>query len=130
MTSPQNPLQMAEQHWGKTMPDWVRVLATECGRAGSSQAQVAKKLDRSGAVISQVLRNAYPADTKRLEERVRGVFMAGTVECPALGPIPTQACQDWRDKSRVFAAGNPQRTRMFRACRFCPRNSKAVEVEA
>ena len=130
MSPVQTPLQMAQHHWGVGMPDWIKVLATECSRPGSSQAQVAKKLDRTGAVISQVLRNKYPADLKRIEERVRGVFMNGTVECPALGPIPTQACQDWRDKSRTFAAGNPLRARMFRACRACPRNLKAVEVEA
>ena len=130
MSGLDTPLQMAEHHWGKTMPDWVRVLAIECGRPGSSQAAVAKKLDRTGAVVSQVLRNKYPADLKRIEERVRGVFMAGTVECPAEGPIPTQTCQDWRDKSRTFAAGSPQRTRMFRACRACPRNQRIGEEQA
>jgi hypothetical protein len=120
------PLDTARAAWGAAIPDWIEVLAIECGR--SSQIAVAKELGRSGAVISQVLRKVYPADLRHIEERVRGVFLDAKVPCPAMGEMPLQDCQDWREKARVFALGNPTRVRMYRACASCPRNQKeAVE---
>lgn len=120
------PIDVARAAWGEPLPDWVETLALACGR--SSQAQVAKQLGRSGAVISQVLRNVYPASMAGIEERVRGVFLHGTVGCPALGEVPVHECQDWRDKARTFALGNPLRLRMYRACQNCPRNRKEGEA--
>ena len=116
------PIDVARECWGEPLPDWVEALAVACGR--SSQNAVAKQLGRAGAVVSQVLRNKYPAKTDAIEERVRGVFLAGKVICPSLGDLPLQDCQDWRDKARVFAMGNPRRTQMYRACRACPRYLK------
>ena len=84
-------------------------------------------MDRSGALISQVLRCKYPADLAAVEERFRGVFLQARVDCPALGTLPSNECQDWRRKSREFTSGNPLRVRMFRACAHCPRNQKDVE---
>lgn len=123
----QSPLETVRLAWGENAPDWIVVLAGECGR--TSQAAVAKRLDRSGAVVSQVLRNTYAAGLDRIEERVRGVLMAGQVTCPGLGEIPLQACQDWREKSRTFAIGNPTRVRMFHACARCPRNNTNAQPE-
>lgn len=110
------------------MPDWIETLALAC--ANSSQAKVAGMLERSPAVISQVLRNIYPADLTRIEERVRGVFMDGRVACPGLGEIAVQQCQNWRDKSGKLEVGNPLRVRMFRACRACPRNQAVNQTVA
>lgn len=109
----------ARAAWGGALPDWVEVLARAC--AERSQAAVARDLGRSGAVVSAVLNNRYGAETTRIEERVRGLFMAGQVACPALGELSTIACQDWREKARVFEFGNPLRRQMFRACHCCPR---------
>lgn len=119
------PVQIAEEAWGTPLPDWVRVLALACSR--SSQVAVAKELGRSPAVVSQVLRKRYGAEMDRFEERVRGLYLEGRVMCPALGELPTNECQDWRDKARSFAVGNPLRVRMFRACASCPRNQKESE---
>lgn len=119
------PLDTARAAWGAGLPDWVEVLAIECGRR--SQIAVAKDLGRSGAVISQVLRKTYPADYRHIEERVRGVFLDAVISCPALGDTPLQECQDWRKKARDFAMGNPLRVRMYRACALCPRNQKEGE---
>lgn len=116
------PLDTARTHWGPDMPDWVEVLAIKCG--ASSAARVAEKLSRSPAVISQVLRNKYPAATAQLEERVRGVFMNGVVPCPVSGDIALNLCQDWREKARAFVPGNPKRVAMFRACNRCSRFKK------
>jgi hypothetical protein len=118
------PLETAREHWGADLPDWVEVLALECGR--SSANKVAELLDRSPAVISQVLRKKYTADTSRFEERVRGVFLDAKVACPATGEMPLQECQDWREKASDFVLGNPTRVRMYRACNLCPRQVKEV----
>lgn len=115
----QTPLDLARAAWGEPLPDWIETLAIECGK--TSQARVAEQLDRSGAVISQVLRRIYPAEMGRIEERVRGVFMDGRVACPGLGEIAVQLCQDWRGKAGKLEVGNPLRVRMFRACNACPR---------
>ena len=109
---------MAEEAWGAPVPDWIRALVIACGR--TSQSKVAAQLDRSPAVVSTVLRKVYKGSYDRIEERVRGVLMDGRVECPALGQLPQHECQDWREKAKDFAVGNPTRTRMFRACNRCP----------
>lgn len=120
------PLERARAAWGDAMPDWVEQLAIRCGQ--TSQAKVAVRLSRSSAVVSLVLSNNYPADLRLIEERVRGVLMSTTVQCPALGDVPLHECQDWREKGRVFAPGNPLRRQMYRACAACPRNRKAEEI--
>jgi hypothetical protein len=121
-SQPLSTLERARLKWADAiMPDWVERLAIECSR--SSQNKVAAALDRSATMISQVLSRTYPGDMAAIEDRVRGVYMDQTVICPALGDLPTQVCQDWRDKARVFALGNPMRTRMYRACQGCPRNT-------
>lgn len=118
------PMETAPAAWGVNIPDWVVTLALECGRR--SQVAVAHDLGRSGAVVSQVLHKTYPADMKHIEERVRGMFLDAKITCPAWGDLPLQECQDWREKSRTFALGNPTRVRMYRACSKCPRNQKEV----
>lgn len=117
----ENPhLIAARTAWGTDLPDWVEVLALECGR--SSQTAVSKVLGRSTAIVSQVLNRRYVADTARIEERIRGTFLNATLDCPAVGELPLQDCQDWREKASNFAMGNPKRTQMYRACNKCPRH--------
>ena len=114
----------AREAWAKAgeLPDWVEALAAECDRA--SQNKVAKIMGRSSALISQILSMSYPADTAAVERRVRGLFMDATVDCPVLGHLAVNLCQDWRARSRAFFPGNPVRTRMFRACINCRHNRK------
>lgn len=112
-------LEVARAAWGAALPDWVETLALACVK--TSQTKVAAQLEYSGGAISQVLNHIYPADTARLEERVRGVFMDGVVACPGQGEIALQKCQDWREKAGKFVIGNPLRQRMHRACNGCPR---------
>ena len=71
----QTSLTRARAIWPAPLPDWVETLALECDRR--SQNKVAILLDRSSAVVSQVLNNKYPAGLSQIEERVRGVFMDG-----------------------------------------------------
>lgn len=118
--------QTAEEAWGSAMPDWVKVLVDECDRA--SQSKVAKRMNRSASLVSYVLRNKYTGDMQAVEEVVRGVFMASTATCPALGEISTAECRDWILKSRSFSNENSERVRMYRACRNCPRAKKEAQA--
>jgi hypothetical protein len=117
------PVETARQHWGAALPDWVEALAKACH--GSSQARVAARIDRSPAVISNVLRRKYPGDMAALEDLVRGALMAGTVNCPALGTLPSNECRGWMAKARSFGNTNALRVQMYRACRVCDRFRKA-----
>lgn len=114
------PVETVRTHWADPVPDWIQCLAEECKR--SNQVAVAKRLNRSPGMISQVLRAKYPGDMASFEEAVRGAYMHASVICPSLGSIPTDACQQWRRKARKFINVNSLRVRMFRACSNCPRN--------
>lgn len=116
------PVEIARAAWGEGLPDWVLCLAREC--ASRSQRLVADDLGRSAALVSQVLRNKYSGSMSAVEELVRGHFMDGTIECPALGLIRSHECQGWRAKSRRAGTSNMLRVQMYRACNHCPRNQK------
>ena len=109
-------LAAAREKWGDALPDWVETLALSCDR--TSQAKVAKELDRSSALVSQVLNAKYTGSLERVEELVRGVFLDSKVACPALGEIPVSNCQNWRDKAAKFVMAGPLRLRMFRVLIF------------
>jgi len=113
-----DPLATVREAWGPAPPDWIVSLATAC--AESSQGKVAERLGRSAAVVSQVLRAKYPGDMRAVEELARGLFLSATVDCPALGNLPTNECAGWRKKARNFAGANALRVQMYRACHRCP----------
>jgi hypothetical protein len=121
-----SPLERARAAWGGALPDWVERLALEC--AQTSQARVAARLNRSASLVSTVLANRYAGSLEAVEEVVRGVLMAQTVSCPALGTIPSSTCQDWRRASHRLAGHNAQRVMMFRACNRCPLNTRPTSI--
>lgn len=116
------PRETAITAWGGDAPDWVIRLADEC--AATSQNRVAKKINRSPAVVSNVLRNKYAGDMEAVEALVRGTFMDAITDCPELGMMPAQQCVEWRQKSKQFGNANMLRVRMYRACARCPKNQK------
>lgn len=122
-------MEIAREGWGADVPDWIAELVRACNAPGASQNRVALRLGYTGGVISQVLRNRYPGNLSRLEERARAVFMAGDITCPALGTIGSEDCLRWRDRSAALRSVNPMTVRMFRACGDCPRNRKDAEEE-
>lgn len=117
-------LETARECWGEDLPDWVEALAREC--AATSQNQVAKRLERSSTLISQVLRAKYPGDLRAVEDLVRGHLMAETVACPSLGALPLHECRSWMAKAHQFQNTNSLRVRMYRACRTCTRYQGAM----
>lgn len=111
------PIDKARAAWGDDMPDWVLVLAEACQK--SNQAAVAKQLEYSGALVSFVLSKTYTGDIGRVEQMVRGVLMAETVPCPAIGDLPRHQCLEWQAKP--YAVTSSHRVMMYRACRNkCP----------
>jgi len=108
----------AREFWDEGLPDWVAALAEACDR--ESQNKVARQMGRSASLVSNILRNRYPADTSIIEDIVRGTFMSENVDCPVLGEIGKQVCRKWRSKARQFENVNSQQVTMYRACNRCP----------
>lgn len=113
-------LDIARGAWGAVLPDWVAVLAEAADR--TSQTAVAARLNVSSSTVSMVLSCSYKADTKRIEQRVRGQLMAETVACPVLGSLAADLCIEWQRKAETFHDTGQLRRRMYRACRACPRS--------
>ena len=116
---------IAEEFWDE-IPDWLGALIDACDQPGASQVKVAQRLGRSSGVISEVLRNRYKGDMADFEERVRSVYCASEVTCPALGTITSEDCLMWRDQASDLKTG-PMFVRMYRACNDCPRFAPTQE---
>lgn len=102
--------------------DWIQVLAAACERH-KSQKKVAELIGYSPAVVNQVLKGAYKGDIGAVEQAVKGAFMALTVDCPVCGELPAQRCLEYQ--RLPFAATNPQRVQLYRACRSgCPNSRR------
>lgn len=94
--------------------DWLQALRAECRR--TSQQQVADRLDLSEATVSQVLNGSYKAATTRIERRVRGGLLQQTCECPVMGEVRMDVCQELQEL-KAPRIGNLQRTEAWYACR-------------
>ena len=117
----------AEEAWGAPLPDWVDMLVQACDE--TSQGKVAKRIGRSASVVSQALGNCYAGSLHVLEKRVREVLDAEEITCPALGPISSADCLNWRDRAQTMTSASPISVRMFRECRRCPRFTVAKNGE-
>jgi DNA-binding transcriptional regulator YdaS (Cro superfamily) len=119
---------MARAAWGDAIPDWVLVLASACDRLGAQRA-AATKLGVAASTVNQVLKNVYRADLARMEQRVRGRFMAETVNCPAFEQdIRRDQCLRWQ--KAPLSAASPESVRLHRTCPTCPNNLKLKGGEA
>ena len=97
--------------------EWLTVLDAQCQK--TSQSRVARKLGVSATMINQALKRVYKGNIDALRERVEGAYMGRHSDCPVLGEIPVNECID--HQKRPFSATNPQRVRLYRACRNgCP----------
>lgn len=104
-------------------PSWLDILRQAC--IDTSQAAVARRLGVSASMINQALKGAYKGDLSRLQGLVEGVFLRQTVHCPVIGEIGRDTCL--HHQAEPFKPVNPQRVKLYRACRNgCP-NSKIVK---
>lgn len=105
------------------MTDWLNELQRQCLK--STQSHVARRLKVSTTVINQVLKNKYPSPTDRVQALVEGAYLHRTVNCPVLGEIPADKCE--LQQQKPFAAINPIRVQLYKACRGdCP-HSRVTE---
>lgn len=102
--------------YGGAPPGWIIALAEACDR--ESQSAAARKIGMSVTTVNEVLANKYKADPKRVAETVMGALMGKTVSCPVLGDdLPRDRCITIQKQD--FAASNPQRVQLWRACPSC-----------
>ncbi|MEG3640480.1 hypothetical protein [Magnetococcus sp. PR-3] len=111
----QDPLARAQQHWGPSIPDWVKVLALEVRAKG--QRVVATKLGITTARITQVLGKHSP---NGMEGRVRSQLMG--IKCPLNNgwPITAQQCQQRQDQG--YVTSNPITIKESMTCQSCQNN--------
>lgn len=88
----------------------------------SSQAAVARLLGISDSALSQVRSGTYRGAPTAILQRVREVFGSESVDCPVLGSISLGRCAEKR--KLPFAATNPQRIALYKACQHCQHNDK------
>jgi hypothetical protein len=97
--------------------DWVEVLRAQCEK--TSQSAVSRELNYSPAVINQVLKGTYKGNLSTVELAVKGLFMDGIVDCPVVGEVASNICLNYQ--KLPFAAINPLRVQLYKACRSgCP----------
>lgn len=106
--------------WGDGTPEWIMVLAEHCDH--SSQKAVAALIGYSSAVVNQVLSGRYSGDMGAVEQAVKGALLNATLACPVAGDLPAHRCLEFQ--RLPFAATNPQRVQLYRACRHCAHNRR------
>lgn len=109
---------------------WLYRLRQEVDRTSQRRVAVALRGDNgypSETLLSQVLSGKYPGQTGRLQRLVEGHYLGHTVACPVLGEISRADCE--HNQVKPFAATNPQRVALFRACRVCPNATGEPEHE-
>jgi len=102
---------------------WIESLIKAC--KASSQAAVATKIGMSPAVVNQVLKGCYQGNLTNVQRRVEGALMGITVDCPVVGDMPLNICME--NQGRSFAATNPMRVQLHRACKSCTNNTQSRE---
>lgn len=118
MTSRALAVETAAKNWGRTEPEWVRILAARCDEL-ESQSRAAREIGYSAGAVNQVLRNRYRGNVVAVENAVREVLMGDTVLCPVLGEILVSECRT--NQQRGFNAANALRVQLYRACSTCKR---------
>ena len=81
-----------------------------------SQSQLAKRLDVSTAMVSQVLSGKYlERRIGPFKDKFEGAFMGYCVQCPVVGELARDKCLQFQN--RDFCATNPTRVQLYHACR-------------
>ena len=103
-----------------TYPDAMKLLTEKVNELG--QAEVARRLGKSAAAISQVRSGKYQAAPDEILKRVIEIFGGLSVTCPELrGEIILAECADLRRREPV---ADSFYARMYKACQTCTYNDK------
>ena len=97
---------------------WLELLRQKCEELGRRKVEAA--LGISKTTLSQVLNEKYPGSMDNIATKVCEVYSNDKVVCPVLGSITVQRCVT--EQSKPFAATNPQRVKLWKACQTCPLN--------
>ena len=110
-------VERVRQYWGAALPDWIETLAEACD--ATSQNKVAAHIGYSAATVSCVIGNRYTGDMVAVRQAVEGALLRTFVNCPVLGELRADRCL--AEQRKPLSASNPQRVRLYRACRAgCP----------
>lgn len=102
----------AKEAWDGHVPLFVKKLAAACDE--TSQAQVAAKICKSEALVSQCLRRKYKGKYQRISDWVN-IALTDSMKCPSSGwNITGRRCLLWQ--ATLFGQGNPTRPN----CQKCP----------
>lgn len=115
-------LSKPERTYAVLPPDVKQALEAATARLGS-QVKVAADLGISAATVNNLLRDRYPGDVDGMANRIRGQYMAETVNCPIQGVLSRRHCLD--NQARPVAFTNPVRAALQSACRTCPNRKEA-----
>ena len=98
-------------------PDWIIALDDEVKR--TSQRRAARRIGYAGTTVSQVLSGSYGGNVAHVKAAVEGAFMGAKVTGPVLGEIRRDQCL--KEQRRPLVPTNPERVKLYRACRSgCP----------
>lgn len=97
---------------------WYRALKDRWEADGPKA--VGAVLGYSASAVTGVVKGYYGANIDAFRQRVIERLTEATVDCPVLGELQMGACAEHR--ARPFAPTNPDRVRLWRACRSCPHN--------
>ncbi|WP_166838675.1 helix-turn-helix domain-containing protein [Rheinheimera pleomorphica] len=97
---------------------WLELLKKKCEELG--RRKVEAELGISKTTLSQVLNEKYPGNLDNIASKVTEAYSSDKVLCPVLGSITVQRCAT--EQSKPFAATNPQRVKLWKACKTCPLN--------
>nr|MCH9852703.1 hypothetical protein [Alphaproteobacteria bacterium] len=86
----------------RDIPEWVIILAQKCDE--TSQSAVAEAMGYSAALISTVLKNAYTGDLRRVEARVKDMYIRADVPCPVMGEITGAQCTQYQHRAVTGAS--------------------------
>ena len=82
---------------------------------------VAQVIGYSITTISRMLADKYEGDVAAVLDAVILNYGDETVQCPLQGEISRKKCAT--NHARPFAATNPTRVRLYRACRVCEKGN-------
>lgn len=97
---------------------WVRSLEASYEEVGPGAT--GRILGVSPSMVTGVVYGYYESSLDRIREATRERLQHVEVACPVLGAIELADCK--RHRTAPFAATNPARVRLWRACRTCPNN--------
>lgn len=103
-----------------TLTDRMDLLRKKVEELG--QAEVARRIGKSPSSVCQILSGEYKGSPDNILQLIEEHFGQSTVQCPILGEIPLKRCAE--NRRRPFAATNPTRVRLWKACKDCDQGGK------